>query len=249
LTLLYSDALAALGRGDPGAARRVTAGGLAEYDSPLSGRYIWPVLWLAARAEADEATRARDRREEIPDGTATRYRALASRAGQMATPSVSSRGYQALVTAELARAAGEADVTAWQAAAETWQAAAEPFPLAYTLLRLAEAAAAAGDRATASRGVREAYAVASRVGAAPIAEEAAALARRTRLSLDEPDAVRPAAEDPLTRFGLTNGSGRSCCCWRGAGPTPRSPGPCSSARRRPACTCPTSWPSSAWTAG
>jgi ATP/maltotriose-dependent transcriptional regulator MalT len=205
LTLLYSDALAALGRGDPGAARRVTAGGLAEYDSPLSGRYIWPVLWLAARAEADEATRVRDRREEIPDGTAARYRELASRAGQMATPSVSSRGYQALVTAELARAAGEADVTAWQAAAETWQAAAEPYPLAYTLLRLAEAAAAAGDRAAAGRGVREAYALASRVGAAPIAEEAAALARRTRLRLDEPDAdaVRPAAEDPLARFGLT----------------------------------------------
>jgi len=47
--------------------------------------------------------------------------------------------------------------------------------------------------------------VASRVGAAPIAAEAAALARRTRLSLDEPEAaaVRPAAEDPLTRFGLT----------------------------------------------
>jgi hypothetical protein len=125
------------------------------------------VLWLAARAEADEATRARDRREEIGDGAAARYRELASRAGQMATPGVSSRGYQALVTAELARAAGEADVTAWQAAAETWQAAAEPYPLAYTLLRLA-----------------------SRVGAVPIAEEAAALARRTRLSLDEPGAGR-----------------------------------------------------------
>ena len=108
LTLLYSDALAALGRGDPGVARRVTASGLAEYDSPISGRYIWPVLWLAARAEADEATRARDRREEIPDGTETRYRELASRAAEMAMPNASSRGYQALVTAELARAAGEA---------------------------------------------------------------------------------------------------------------------------------------------
>jgi len=43
-------------------------------------RYLWPVLWLAARAEADEATRARDRREEIPDDTAARHRALASRA-------------------------------------------------------------------------------------------------------------------------------------------------------------------------
>ena len=168
------------------------------------------MLWLAARAEADEATRARDRREEIPDGAAARRRELAARAAEMATPSISSRGYRALVTAELARAAGEADIEspmvgAWSAAARAWQAAAEPYPLAYTLLRLAEAAGAAGDRVAASRGVREAYALASRVGAAPIAKEAAALARRTRLSLDEPDAnaVRPEAEDPLARFGLT----------------------------------------------
>ena len=204
LTLLYCDALAALGRGDPGTARQVTAGGLAEYDSPLSGRYIWPVLWLAARAEADEATRARDRREEIPDGTAARYRGLATRAADMATPSASSRGYQALVTAELARAAGEPGVTEWSAAARAWQAAAEPYPLAYTWLRLAEAAAAAGDRQEAGRGLRQAYALASGIGAAPIADEATALARRTRLSLDEPDAgAGPEPEDPLARFGLT----------------------------------------------
>ena len=210
LTLLYSDALVALGRGDPGAARRLAAGGLAEYGSPLSGRYIWPLLWLAARAEADEATRARDRREEIPDGTETRYRELASRAAEMAMPNASSRGYQALVTAELARAAGDAGagssmVGAWSAAATVWQTAAEPYPLAYTLLRLAEAAAAAGDRELAGRSVRQAHALASRVGAAPIAQEAAALARRTRLNLDEPaaDTVRPVPEDPLARFGLT----------------------------------------------
>ena len=86
-----------------------------------------------------------------------------------------------------------------------WQTADEPYPLAYTWLRLAEAAAAAGDRQDAGHAVRQAYALASRVGAAPIADEATALARRTRLSLDEPeaDAVRPAAEDPLARFGLT----------------------------------------------
>jgi DNA-binding CsgD family transcriptional regulator len=171
----------------------------------MSGRYVWPVLWLASRTEADGATRARDRREEVPDGTAARYQELASLAADLTAPNAASRGYRALVTAELVRATGEADVTAWQAAAETWQAAAEPYPLACTLLRLAEAAAVAGDRPAASRSVREAYALASRVGAAPIADEAAALARRTRLSLDEPDAdaVRPVAEDPLARFGLT----------------------------------------------
>ena len=81
----------------------------------------------------------------------------------------------------------------------------EPYPLAYTLLRLAEAAAAAGNREIAGRSVRQAHALASRVGAAPIADDAAALARRTRLSLDEPaaDTVRPVPEDPLARFGLT----------------------------------------------
>src|SRR5205809_1080129 len=63
----------------------------------------------------------------------------------------------------------------------------------------------AGGKAGDTRGVREAYALAIRVGAAAIADDAGALARRTRLSLDEPDtdAVRPVAEDPLARFGLT----------------------------------------------
>ena len=53
--------------------------------------------------------------------------------------------------------------------------------------------------------MREAYALARRVGAEPIADEAAALARRTRLSLDEPAAgeVTAPPEDPLARFGLT----------------------------------------------
>ena len=205
LTLLYADALVALGRGDLDAARRLTADGLADYGGAMSGRYVWPVLWLASRTEADGATRARDRREEVPDGAAARYQELASLAADLTAPNAASRGYRSLVTAELVRATGEVGVTAWQAAAEAWQTAAEPYPLAYTWLRLAEVVAAAGDRQAAGRSVREAHAVASRVGAAPIAAEAAALARRTRLSLDEPEAaaVRPAAEDPLARFGLT----------------------------------------------
>src|SRR5689334_10162485 len=205
LTLLYADALTAFGRGDLDAARRLTAEGLADYADATSGRYIWPLLWLAARTEADDATRARDRREAVPDGAAARSGELASLAGNLPVPNAASRGYQALVGAELARAAGRDDVSSWSAAATVWQEAAEPYPLAYTTLRLAEAAVAAADREAAGRGVREAYALARRVGAAPIADEAAALARRTRLPLDEPAAevaAAPAA-DPLARFGLT----------------------------------------------
>jgi DNA-binding CsgD family transcriptional regulator/tetratricopeptide (TPR) repeat protein len=205
LTLLYAEALTALGRGDLGSARRLTADGLADYGGAMTSRYVWPVLWLAARTEADDATRARDRREEIPEGATARLRELASLAANLAAPNAAFRGYRALVTAELARAASRADAAVWSAAASAWQAAAEPYPLAYTWLRLAEAAAAAGDRQAAGNGVREAYALASRIGAAPIADEAAALARRTRLSLDEPAAATATAppEDPLARFGLT----------------------------------------------
>jgi DNA-binding CsgD family transcriptional regulator/tetratricopeptide (TPR) repeat protein len=215
LTLQYAEALTALGRGDFGAARRLTADGLAEFREAMSGRYVWPVLWLAARAEADEATLARDRREEVPAGAAARRGELLSLAADLTVPNAASLGYRALVIAEFARAAGSGNqedarslTGAWSAAAQAWQTAAEPHPLAYTLLRLAEAAVAAGDRQAAGAAVRKAYALARQVGAAPIAEEAAALARRTRLSLDEPAAeasgtVTARAEDPLARFGLT----------------------------------------------
>jgi DNA-binding CsgD family transcriptional regulator len=155
--------------------------------------------------EADEAALARDRREEVPASTVARCRALAGFAAAPPVPTSPLRGYQALVTAELTRAAGRNDVATWQAAVQVWQVAAEPYPLAYAWLRLAEAASAAGDRQTAGRGVRQAHALASQVGAAPIADEAAALARRTRLSLEEPQtgAVTAPPEDPLDRFGLT----------------------------------------------
>ena len=213
MTVRYTEALTALGRGDLGAARRFAADGLTGYGSPMSGRYIWPLLWLAARIEADQATLARDRREEVPASGTQRCRQLAEFAADVAALNAPSRGYQALTAAELARAAGRLDVAAWSAAAAAWRQAGEPYPLAYTLLRLAEAASAAGDRPSAARSVREARAVAAEAGAIPVADEAAALARRARLSLDDPaeDVAAPGAaphvtalpEDPLARFGLT----------------------------------------------
>ena len=159
---------------------------------------------MAARIEADEATLARDRREDVPAGTAARCREMASFAAGLPIRNAPSRGYQALVGAELSRAADEHDVGAWSAAAQAWRLAGDPYPLAYTLLRLAEAAATAGDRPSAARSVRQARALAREVGAVPIADEAAALARRARLSLEEPagQAVIP-PPDPLARFGLT----------------------------------------------
>ena len=130
---------------------------------------------------------------------------LARFAADLAARNASSRGYLALVSAELARAAADYGVQTWSAAAEAWRLAGEPYPLAYTMLRLAEAAAAAGDREAAARSVRQARDLARKVGAIPIADEATALARRARLSLEEQagQAVIPPSQDPLARFGLT----------------------------------------------
>jgi DNA-binding CsgD family transcriptional regulator/tetratricopeptide (TPR) repeat protein len=204
LPVRYTGALIAVGQGELGMARLATEK-LAD-SPPMSMRYLWPLLWMAARVEADEAILARDRLEEIPASSSARWHELAGLAEGLAgrTPPAW-RGYRALVSAELARAEGKHDVAAWSAAADVWRAAGEPYPLAYSLLRLAEAAAVTGDRQCASVSVSQAHALASEVGAAPLADEAATLARRARLRLAEPAEPADVAPpiEPLARFGLT----------------------------------------------
>ncbi|HEY3880360.1 MAG TPA: AAA family ATPase [Trebonia sp.] len=206
----YASALIALGQGEPSAARDALATALAGAAIPGAARYAWPVLWLGMRAEADEATRSRDRREEVPAETARRCAVLAQVAAGLEIPAPPSRGYQALVAAEHRRAVGADEAEAWSAAIAAWQETGEPYQLAYAQLRLAEACCAAGDRQSAVRPVQQAHAVARRIGAEPVAAEAAALARRARLSLDlaktgdEPtSAAQPEPADDFARFGLT----------------------------------------------
>ncbi len=207
----YTDAMIALGRGDLAAAREAVAAALEGEVLSWAGRYAWPVLWLAMRIEADAATRFRDRREEVPAASAARCAELARAAAQFATPAPSAEGYRALTAAERARAQGSGEAAAWSAAVSAWQRAGEPYPHAYALLRLAEAGLAAGRPREAAAAVRQAHTMAERIGAAPIAAEAAALARRARLSLDPavagsgepPPAAEPGPADELARFGLT----------------------------------------------
>jgi DNA-binding CsgD family transcriptional regulator/tetratricopeptide (TPR) repeat protein len=214
--LHYTDAMIALGRGDLAAAREAIAAGLTGLPVAWAARYAWPLVWVGMRIEADEATRYRDRREDIPAAVGQRIAELAALAGQLPTPVPPSRGYQALAAAERARADGGSEEAAWAAAVAAWRVAAEPYPLSYALLRQAEAAIERGDRDTAARTVREAQALAERIGAAPIAAETEALARRARLGRDRSapaDAVTrvtaagpeggATAADELARFGLT----------------------------------------------
>ena len=209
----YVDALIALGRGDLGAAREAVAAGLAGAPLSWEARYAWPLLWVGMRVAADEATRFRDRREPVPADLTRRCADLAAAAVQLAAPAAPWLAFRALVAAEQARAAGAAGTQAWRAAVAAWQDTEEPHLLAYALLRLAEAHSQAGDREQAAQAVQRAYEIADRLGAAPLAEEAAALARRARLSLEPAmdtaagagaaAAAPPPPPDELARFGLT----------------------------------------------
>jgi len=89
------------------------------------------------------------------------------------------------VAAELASLAGQTDGagarSAWQAAVAAWRDDQQPYPLAGALLRLAEAQAAAGDRAAAAEAVVEARAIATDLAASPLGAAAETLARRLGL--------------------------------------------------------------------
>ncbi|XBP94136.1 AAA family ATPase [Micromonospora sp. CCTCC AA 2012012] len=72
-------------------------------------------------------------------------------------------------------------LAAWRAAVEAWRADGQPYPLGRALLGLAEAAATAGERDTVAAAVREAGEIATRLGATPLGEQVATLARRVGL--------------------------------------------------------------------
>jgi DNA-binding CsgD family transcriptional regulator/tetratricopeptide (TPR) repeat protein len=209
--MCYISALIALEAGDRPSARKEVAAGLAGGPGSWASRYAWPLLWLGMQIEADEATLARDRRQQIPAASSQARQDLAALTEGLPAPTPATVGYQALMAAEQARAARADDPAVWAAAAAAWRSAREPYPLAYALLRLAEAHMAADDRDAAAVAVQEACATADRLGAQPLAAEAAGLARRARLRLvpAAPDAgqaqqAQPATADELARFGLTD---------------------------------------------
>ena len=214
LPLRYLAALIALGTGDLAAAREAVTEAVATA-IPWIARYWWPVLWLAMRIEADEATRFRDLREAVPARITEQCARIMSVSATLPTLAPPAEGYKALVAAEHARAAATYSVGYWAEAAAAWERASEPYPLAYALLRLAEAHESAGERDEAATAVQRSHAIADNLGATPIAAEAAAIARRSRLPLEadgkapgDASAARGAGQQPeppdeLARFGLT----------------------------------------------
>jgi DNA-binding CsgD family transcriptional regulator len=158
------------------------------------------------RVEADRATRCRDLRRPVPEDVAGRADELVALAARLPVRTPTALAYQALVLAERARLDTGPAPAEWSVAVERCRETGEASLLCYGLLHLAADGFGAGDREAAGQALLEAATTAERIGAVPLVEEAAALARRARVSLSEPTGSEPepADVDPLGGFGLTS---------------------------------------------
>jgi DNA-binding CsgD family transcriptional regulator len=201
----------ALLEGDPDRAVAILDEALERADAPDLALRRAELCALALHADADRAELARIHREPLDELRAAADAHLATaREAATAAESVTpvAAGWSALCRAEHTRASTSwaADAAAgdpaeaWVAAADVWAGLGWPYRVAYCRARQAEALVAAGaSRLAAAVPAREAYAIATRLGARPLLTRLEQLAERARLDLSEPAAEEP-AEDTL---GLT----------------------------------------------
>lgn len=162
------------------------------------------VAIAGVRVEADEAQRARDRRDpEAEDVARQRGAAMAERVRLAAAdggPVV--KAVSTLADAELARAEDRDDPELWTAAAAAWDNLGRPYRAVYSRWREAEARARARDREGAERAAGAALEAGRRLGSRWLVAELEGLAARARLQLDgmEPADAGDEDGDP---FGLT----------------------------------------------
>ncbi|MFC4021177.1 ATP-binding protein [Micromonospora sp. GCM10011542] len=157
---------AALAADDKVEAVRAARVALADEHLPQLPREGWPLLSAAART----AARVGDRELAA---------AVAALAADLPARHPAARAHAAQVTALLAP--GARALPAWRAAVNAWRADGQPYPLGRALLALAEAAAAEGERDEVAAAITEAADIARRLGAKPLGEAAATLARRVGL--------------------------------------------------------------------
>jgi DNA-binding CsgD family transcriptional regulator/tetratricopeptide (TPR) repeat protein len=183
--------------------------GLAQARHPGAAQIRVQVCARGLRADADLAALARARRDgdALRDrlGRAQRLLDVARRAAAEASAiTPNAEGWLALCEAEHVRALGEARPDEWARSAATWERLERPPLAAYCRYRQAEALVSAGaSRAEASVPLREAHAVAARIGAKPLLRELELLAERARLDLAPPDTSQADGETLEKALGLT----------------------------------------------
>ncbi|MEU0008525.1 AAA family ATPase [Streptomyces sp. NPDC006314] len=168
---------------------------------PGTHRYGWPLLLAAATAEADARAlpAARPDRPEILDrlGKAVRH---------LTTGAPLWQAYDHWTRAELLRAQGEDTADTWSPVVTAFECLDRPYDLARVRHRLAGALLTEGgddERDRAAELLRLAAAVASHLDARPLADAAARLAQRARLTLTRAPRQALAPADPAAALGLT----------------------------------------------
>jgi DNA-binding NarL/FixJ family response regulator len=147
-----------------------------------SPRYTWPVV---AEAAGVCVVAARDERlRSDVAGVTGRLRTIAEKLETFGPAQEASRLTFVAADAQLSGVPPAEVLEAWDAAAAAWTAVGEPYPRARALRHAAEASLAGGDRDGAADRLRQAAALAGSLGAAPLAEEIALLARRARIVLE-----------------------------------------------------------------
>ncbi|WP_246203595.1 LuxR family transcriptional regulator [Streptomyces tailanensis] len=165
-------------------------------------RYAWPLLLTAAIAEADlrGLPAAGQGRAEVLD----RIFAVVKK---LTTGAPIWLAHELWVRAELQRAEGVVSPDSWSEVVTAFEPLERPYDLARVRHRLAEALLADGsddearDRATEL--LRLSAAVADHLGARPLAEDVALLARRARLTLGRAPEAALTPADPVAALGLT----------------------------------------------
>ena len=188
-----------LAQGRPAEALSAVEHALDHFDVRKSPRYAWPLLVAGARACAAAAVAATARDGTLLAKAAALCGRLRAVSSELAAQGLAQQAHQLTFAAEAGRAdsaLGRAEPaglpspgemrTAWDEAWQAWEGVGQPYPLAVALLRSAEAALSAGDRDGGATRLRRAAALAQRLGARPLSDDTALLARRARISLDTP---------------------------------------------------------------
>jgi len=198
LPLAHLETGLCLAEGRPADARDAIAATVDGFDLVHDPRYAWPILTVGARACAAAAAAAgRDRAAaERVDDLLGELRTLA---GKMDCSGPVQQASQLTFAAETGASPAGA-LARWDAAAAAWDQADQPYELAMTTLRAGEAALAAGDRDGAAQRLRRAAELADGLGAHPLGEEVATLARSARLPIR---AGRGGSGPAPGRLGLT----------------------------------------------
>jgi DNA-binding CsgD family transcriptional regulator len=204
----------ALASAGPAAAIAAALQAVDRFDLPGSSpRYAWPVVVAGAGAvlaTARQAGVAHD--ERLRDQAAGAAEQLRTVAEKLESFGRLQQGLALTFAAADAQAgflladgppAGAELAQAWDRAAAAWADLSEPYPLAEALLHAAETALACGDRDGAAERLQRAASLATDLGARPLSEEIAILARRARIPVggESPAAAHTGAGQ--TGAGLT----------------------------------------------